>query len=79
MRQTAAGGNKFEKPRMINVKRIADVRTLQKMSKKRVLENAEWKRFKLIILNATYLNEVDLKGRVDSANNDVNLCHDSIV
>ena len=79
MRQAAAGGNKFEKPRMINVKRIANIRTPQKMSEECILKSAEWKRFELIVPKATYLNEVDLKGRVDSANNDMNLCHSNIV
>ena len=61
--------------RMMN-KRIIRNRTCpNKKGNRRTLEVGERKLLKLTIKKATNLNKINLKGRINAANNKVNLCH----
>lgn len=73
MRQITTGGNKVENFRMVDVERITNGRALQKTRNRGILNGAEREGFKLILFEATYLNEVDFKSRVDASNNNMNL------
>jgi len=79
MRQTTAGSDKLKNFRMVNVKRIANGRTIQKPRDRGIHKSTERKGYELIILEVTYLGEVNFESRVDAANNNVNLCHNNVI
>lgn len=79
MRQTTTSGNKVGNFRMIDVERIANGRTLQKTRNRGILDSAKRKGFKSILFEVTYLDEVDFESRINSANNNMNLCHNDII
>lgn len=79
MRQTTTGSDKFKDFRMVDVKRIANERTIQKTRNRGVRKSTERKGHKLIIPEVTYLGEVNFESRVDAANNDMNLCHSNVI
>lgn len=79
MRQTTTGINKAKKLRMVDVERITNGRTLQETRDRGVLNNAKREGFELILLEITYLDEVDFKSRVNSTNNNMDLCHNNVI
>lgn len=78
-RKTFTGGNEIRYVRVIDVKRIANMRTLQKARNREILDSVKRNRGKLTIFEVTYLDEINLKSRVNSANNNVNFCHSNII
>lgn len=79
MRETTTGSDKFKNFRMIDVKRIANGRTIQKTRDRSTHKITERNGYELTILEVAYLGEVDFESRVDAANNNVNLCHKDVI
>ena len=64
---------------MFDIGRNGDIRAFYVLKNRRTLKGVKRKRLKLPIFDVAYLNEINLKGRIDAADNNMNLSHNSII